>query len=129
MDFIMTVGTVLAFLGVPAGATGFIFWLLQQRVKKRDKLKEQAQAEKEQKAMEREKRQEDMQMLMMQSLRACVILSEATARAVQRIPDAKCNGDMTKALEQVADIQAKEKGYIMRLGLHAIYEHDINYTE
>lgn len=125
----------LAFFGVPTALTGFFVWLMQRRITKRDKQKadeeakkEAEQREKEQRAAERDKRQEDMQMLMMQSIRTCVILSTATAKAVQRIPSAKCNGDMTQALKDVAEIQAKQKQYIMDLGLHAIYEHDFSYT-
>ena len=121
--------TALIALGVPAALVSFFFWLIKRYINKRDQQKETAQAVKEQQIAERDKRQEDMQMLMMQSIRACVILSEATARAVQRIPDAKCNGDMTKALAEVEDIQTKQKTYVMRLGLHAIYDHDVNYTE
>ncbi len=118
---------ILAFLGLPAALIGFFFWLVQRRITKRDKQKEALQEAKEQREKERDERQENMQMLMMQSIRACVILSTATAKAVQRIPDAKCNGDMTKALEDVAKIQAQQKSYVMKLGLHAIYEHDVNY--
>ena len=119
--------TILAFFGIPTALTGLFVWLVQRRITKRDKQKEALQEAKEQREKERDERQENMQMLMMQSIRSCVILSTATAKAVQRIPDAKCNGDMTRALEDVAKIQAQQKSYIMKLGLHAIYEHDVNY--
>ncbi|WP_417176215.1 hypothetical protein [Anaerotignum sp.] len=39
-------------------------------------------------------------------------LGEATARAVQRIPDAKCNGDMHKALEYAEAVKHQQKEYL-----------------
>ena len=50
------------------------------------------------------------------------MLGEATARAVQRIPDANCNGDMHQALDYVANVQRKQKDFLMELGIHSIYE-------
>lgn len=39
---------------------------------------------------------------------ATQILAEATAKAVQRIPDAHCNGDMTEALKKAHKLQEEE---------------------
>lgn len=59
--------------------------------------------------------------LIMQTSMATNVLAEATARAVQRIPDAHCNGDMKSALEKAAKIQAKEKELLMDEGIKHIF--------
>lgn len=114
----------LVVFGVPAGITGFFFWLLQRKMDAQAKKKEKEDAEKEAKALKREEHREKLMMTIMQSTRACIVLSEATARAVQRIPDAQCNGDMTKALKYVSEMQNQQKDFLMELGVHSIYDYD-----
>lgn len=120
MDFLQA----LAFFGIPAAVTGFFFWLLQRKLDRQAKNKDKADAEREAKAIEREKHREKLMMTIMHSTRACIVLSEATARAVQRIPDAQCNGDMTKALKYVSEMQNQQKDFLMELGVHSIYDYD-----
>ena len=60
--------------------------------------------------------------LIMQTGRATSVLSEATARAVQRIPDAHCNGDMKKALDDAKRIQTEEKDFLINKGIKHIFE-------
>ena len=56
-----------------------------------------------------ERNREKLQYMMLKALDGSLCLSEATAKAVQRIPDAKCNGDMHAALnyelEQKHDLE------------------------
>ncbi len=59
---------------------------------------------------------------MMQSTRANSIGITAIAKAVQRIPDANCNGDMTSALQQMEEIQKKEQQFIIDKGIQHIFE-------
>ena len=47
---------------------------------------------------------------------------EATAKAVQRIPDAHCNGDMHDALNYAANIKHKQKDFLTKQGIHALYD-------
>ncbi len=47
----------------------------------------------------REKAREKNEVLLIKSTGAAIALGEATAEAMQRIPDAHCNGDMKAALE------------------------------
>ena len=61
-------------------------------------------------------------MMIMQTGRANNVLAVATAKAVQRIPDAKCNGDMTAALAEAAKIQKEEKEFLMRQGVKRVFE-------
>lgn len=118
----MDITALLAFCGIPTAITSFFFWLIQRKLDKQAQKKEKEDAEKESKALEREKHRENLMMSIMHSTQACIILSEATAKAVQRIPDAKCNGDMTKALNQVSEIQTEQKEFLMELGIHSIYD-------
>lgn len=95
---------VLAFvaaMGVPSAIMGFIIWRLERRIDKREK--EQAAQEQGQK---------DLFVLIVQGANAAIALGEATARAVQRIPDAHCNGDMHDALDYAADIKHKQKDFL-----------------
>lgn len=60
--------------------------------------------------------------MIVQSSKANQIGIEAIARAVQRIPDAQCNGDMKAALEQMQEIQAKEKQFLIERGIKYLFE-------
>lgn len=102
--------TLLAF-GVPTAITGIAVWWLKRRVELSDK-----------KHQEQEKNLESLVLMMMQSTRANSVGIQAIARAVQRIPDAHCNGDMTAALEEMGAIQNKEKQFLMDKGIKYIFE-------
>ena len=82
------VWTVAVAAGIPSALVGMLIRRLTKRIDKRD-------AEKEAKESARIKNEAMLIKLSMASLS----LGEATAEAVQRIPDAHCNGDMKKALE------------------------------
>lgn len=133
----MTFSEVLVFWGVPTGLVtailGLGVWFIKRQITKNDSIREakeaekeaarkQAEEEKENKAIEREQHREKLLLMLMQSIRATTTLSEATARAVQRIPDAKCNGDMTKALDYAVSVQMRQKDFLMELGIHSIYD-------
>lgn len=120
MDFLQG----LSFWGIPVGITGLFFWLIQRKLDKQAKKRDKEDAEREAKAIERERHREKLMMTIMHSSRACIVLSEATARAVQRIPDAQCNGDMTRALKYVSEMQNQQKNFLMELGVHSIYDYD-----
>ena len=108
----------LVVMGVPSAITGLLVWWLKRHIDKRDE-------ERKTKEDQREKREENVERLMlmiMQSSRANTVLAEATARAVQRIPDAHCNGDMTAALEKAERIQKEEQQFLMDQGIKHIFE-------
>lgn len=107
----MEIHEFLLSVGAYGSICGFMFWLLKRYIDKRDARKE-----------EREKNTERLMLMMMQTGRATNVLAEATARAVQRIPDAHCNGDMKKALEDAARIQNEEKDFLMDQGIQHIFE-------
>lgn len=97
-------------MGIPSAITGLLVWWLKRYIDKRDK-----------KAEEREKNTERLMLMIMQTSRATNVLAEATAKAVQRIPDAHCNGDMTAALEKAAEIQKEEQAFLIDQGIQHIF--------
>lgn len=109
---------LLVAAGIPTAVTGFLIWLLKRDIAKRDKEKEEREKEKE----ERERAKEKYIFSIAKSSRATNVLAEATARAVQRIPDARCNGDMKAALEEAEKIQKEEIDFIMDQGIKHIFE-------
>lgn len=79
----------------------------------------------EDKEKAQDKKNEDQQeliLILVQSTRASIALGEATAKAVQRIPDAHCNGDMHSALEYATSIKHKQKEFLDRQGIHALLD-------
>lgn len=97
-------------MGIPTAVTGLMIWWLKRYIDKR-----------EDKAEEREKNTEQLMLIIMRNSRATNVLAEATAKAVQRIPDAHCNGDMTRALELAEKIQKEEKDFMFDQGIKHIF--------
>lgn len=104
MDFLLA-------MGIPTAITGLLVWWLKRHIDRVEKKRE-----------ERERNSEQLMYLLIQTNRATNVLAEATAKAVQRIPDAHCNGDMTAALERADKIRAKEKEFILNQGIKHIFE-------
>ena len=102
--------TILAF-GIPTAITGLAVWWLKRRIEASDK-----------KHQEQEKNLENLVLMMMQSTRANTVGITAIAQAVQRIPDAHCNGDMKAALAEMSKIQDKEKQFLIDKGIRYIFE-------
>ena len=113
----MTIGefalAFIAAMGVPGAITGFIVWRFQRKIEKRDSEREQA-------AAEQEKARESLQLLNTQATLAAITLAEATARAVERIPDAHCNGDMHAALEYATGVKRKIRDFLDTQGIKAV---------
>lgn len=107
----MEVIEFIVFMGMPTAFTGFLFWWLKRSIDKKEEAREK-----------REQNIERFMILMMQNSRATNVLAKATAVAVQRIPDAKCNGDMTAALKEAERIQNEEKDFVMAHGIEHIFE-------
>ena len=80
-----TIIQLLVLFGIPTAITGLGSFLIKRRVEK-------GEAE----AKEREQNLESLVLMMIQSSRANSVGITAIARAVQRIPDAHCNGDMKR---------------------------------
>ena len=105
--------------GIPSAIVAFCFWLLEKRIQKR------AEAEKNERARrQREENREKLQYMMLKALDGSLCLSEATAKAVQRIPDAKCNGDMHAALDYELERKHDLENFLTRQGVNHIVHKD-----
>lgn len=104
-----------AIISAAAAVAVSIIEALASRERKRDKVERAA-------ALERQKLQEQLLVKLIESTWAAIALGEATATAVQRIPDARCNGDMTKALEYAAEVKHAQKEFLTRQGVRAILD-------
>lgn len=96
--------------GVPSAILGLVTWAIKRYIDKRD-------AE----SVAREKKIENMMLVMLKEIRANNVLSEATAKAVQRIPDAHCNGDMTAALALAEKIHKEEEQFVLDQGIKHVF--------
>lgn len=110
MTIELSVGGLLTLLGIPTAITAFCSWLLQRRITKRE-----AQQDK------REAAREKNEVLLIKSVGAAIALGEATAEAVQRIPDAHCNGDMHAALEYARKVKHEQKDFLTEQGVQSLY--------
>lgn len=100
----------IAAMGIPSAITGFCIRRLEKKMERR-----QAEQDKKEEA----KRKNEL--MIIEGMNAAITLSEATARAVQRIPDAHCNGDMHAALEYATEIKNKHKKFITEQSVNALY--------
>lgn len=126
MEITLTVGQALwAFilaLGIPSAITGFLVWNFERKIAKREAKREKEQEERHKKEAEREKAREELQIHTIQGVSAAIALGEATAKAVQRIPDAHCNGDMHNALNYAIKIKHEQKDFLTRMGIASVVE-------
>lgn len=99
---------ILIAASIPSAIVTLLIWMLQRKITKNEE-KRDAQNEK----------QEKLQILLIDSVHATMDLSEATARAVQRI-DPHCNGDMHAALAQVQQTRKREQSLLTQSGIHDI---------
>ena len=106
----MDATTLFIAMSIPSAITGFCFWMLERKIEKRQK---------EQEKKENARRQNEM--IIIECMNASIALGEATARAVQRIPDAHCNGDMHSALDYASEIKHKHKDFITRQTVDSLY--------
>ena len=107
----MEVWEIILMFGVPSAITGLGIWLIKRKIEKNEKQR-----------IEKENNLQDLVLMMLQTTRANAVGITAVAEAIQRIPDAHCNGDMKKALEYMKTIQQKEKDFLMDKGIKHIFE-------
>lgn len=107
----LTIAQLIAIFGIPSAITGICVWWVKRRIEQNEK-----------KSQEQQENIEALIMMMVQSSKANQIGIQAIARAVQRIPDAQCNGDMTAALAEMEKIQQQEKQFLINKGIKYIFE-------
>ena len=96
--------TIIAAAGIPTAITGLLFRHLEKRMDEKDRAREQHEY------------------LIVKSINASMALGEATAEAVQRIPDAHCNGDMHAALEYARKVTHEQKDFLNKQAGHSIMQ-------
>ena len=105
----MTPLEIFTLFAIPSSITGLFVWWVKK------KLDQQ-----EQRQLEREKNQEKLMVMMMNSTKANSIGIQAVARAVQRIPDAHANGDIDSAIEEMNKLQKEENNFLTEQGVKHI---------
>lgn len=103
---------------IPSAVMGLITWWLKRYIDKRDARAKEVET----KHAEMEQEISSLIIKMIDSERETKHLCTAIARAVQRIPDAHCNGDMTSALERVEKAMRDEKSFLINHGIYHIFE-------
>ena len=109
-DIISLIIAFIIAMGLPSAFMGFLVWWLKRYIDKKESKKE-----------EHDKNVEKMILLIAQNGRATYTVAKATAIAVQRIPDAHCNGDMTEALGKAEKLQTEEQQFIIDQGMKRIF--------
>ncbi len=100
---------VLAIGLIQTVVTSMGVWFMQRSISKRDKA-----------IQRREMEREDLGFNLLTAVNASIALGEATAKAVQRIPDAHCNGDMTKALDYTTEVKHDLKNFLNRKAVEKV---------
>ena len=114
----MTEAIVCAVIAAIAAVTVGLINAFSQKKTKQDLS---AEFQKElQEAREKERARQKYEIYMIKGIMASNTLSEATARAVQRIPDAHCNGDMEKALEEEEKVKKEIQLFLAKQGVNNI---------
>ena len=121
-ECIMALWQFLTGIGLISAVIGFGFWLIEHKISKREDRRDKEEAERRKKADEKERNREEMEIIILRSTSAAIALGEATAKAVQRIPDAHCNGDMHSALEYATKVKHEQKDFLTKLGVKAVVE-------
>ncbi len=98
---------LLLAMSIPSGITGFCFWLLQRKMDKREKARE-----------EKEKVREQQEFLLVKSIGAAIALGEASAIALK---NGHTNGETEAALEYARKVKHEQKDFLTRQGIESIY--------
>lgn len=109
----MSIYEILVAASIPSAVVGFAIWWLQRRIAKAEKKREERENK-----LERDRFQYEM--LLIKTLRSSVQLSKAVASAVEKIPDAHCNGDMHQALEAAGAAEQELNEYMTRISVSRI---------
>ena len=118
-----TVAFIAAVFGaLPSATVAFCFWIIKQKLQKSEKTREEKEKQRRAEEKKREELREQQELFLVQGVNAAIALGEATAKAVQRIPDAHCNGDMHAALQYAAQVKHEQRDFLAKQGIIQIYE-------
>lgn len=114
--------TIVIAASIPSAITGFCFWCIERQIQKTDTKMEDEEKRRREDEDKREKLREQQELFLVQGVNAAIALGEATAKAVQRIPDARCNGDMHAALDYAAKVKHEQRDFLAKQGIMQLYE-------
>ena len=103
----LDIGQLVAIMGIPSAITGFCFWMLQQRMTKRDEELDR-----------REKAREKNEVLLVRSVGAAIALGEAAATALK---NGHANGETEAALEYARQVKHEQKDFLTEQGIRSMY--------
>ena len=112
----MDMTAIVIAASIPSAITGFCFWLIEQNIQKRAEKERKEREARQAKVDERERAREQSELCIINCINASLALGEATARAVQRIPDAHCNGD----LEYAQKVKHEQKDFLNEQAIKAV---------
>lgn len=120
MDITVSLQQMILIMGIPSAITGFCFWLLERKIQQRE-AQDKLDREKRQKEVDkRDQSRREYERYQVSMISASMALSVAVAEAVQRIPDAHCNGDMHAALEYAKKIKGEQKDFLTKMAIENI---------
>lgn len=109
----ISIPVFLTAMGIPTAVTGFFFWLLKVRIQRWNDDQKREREQRQREVDEREHQRKEYEKCQLKMITATMALAEATATAVERIPDAHCNGDMHKALAYAVAVKNEQKDFLM----------------
>lgn len=105
---------------IPSAFTGFCFWFLEHKISKQEEAKKAEREKRQAEIDKRDEQRKEYEACQLNMIVASMALSKATAKAVQRIPDAHCNGDMDAALNYAEKIKNEQKNFLQRVAIENI---------
>lgn len=116
----LNITTLLIAMSIPSAITGFCFWLLERKIKLRDDEEKAERVKRQKEIDERDKKRREYELCQLNMIAASIALAEATAKAVERIPDAHCNGDMHRALEYAEKVKNDQKDFLREQAVNSM---------
>ena len=116
----MDVTAIVIAAAIPSALTTFFFWLIERKITRRDKQEDEQRQEARAAARKKEEQRERFELYLLKSINASIALGAATARAVERIPDANCNGDMKAALDYAQKIKHEQADFLTQQAIDVL---------
>lgn len=109
-----TMWAVILAMSIPSGVTAFCFWLIERSIKRRDDELKKAEEKRQKELDDKEEQRKTYELCQLNMIMASMALAEATAKAVQRIPNAQCNGDMDAALNYANEVKNEQRDFLKK---------------
>lgn len=106
----MNIWEIACAAGIPSAIVGLAIYFLKKYIEKKEAERNAQNT-----------RLEQVMLCIVEGVDASCHLAEATAKAVARIPDAHCNGDMHEALEYSTDKRKKLTSFLTKQGVEKIF--------